>query len=212
MSGYPITLVGLEKARCVVIGGGQVAARKVAALQEAGACPVVISPALCEPLQRQAEAGEICAIWRAYHSGDLAGARLVIAATDDPETNEAVWREAESLGCLVNVVDDPAHCNFYVPATVRRGALTISITTGGSSPALARRLREALELQFDANYGPYLVLLGELRPLVRERIADPAQRRALWRALLDSEILELFRGEAHQAARRRAAEIIDAFS
>jgi precorrin-2 dehydrogenase/sirohydrochlorin ferrochelatase len=212
VSGYPITLVNLKEARCVVVGGGRVAARKIAALREAGARPVVISPALCESLQHQAESGEIQAIERAYRPGDLAGARLVIAATDDPVTNEAIWREAESLACLVNVVDDPAHCNFYVPATVRRGALTISISTGGNSPTLARRIREALEAQFDAAYGPYLALLGELRPLVRERIADPAQRKALWTALVDSEILEWLRNDARRAARKRALEIVDTFS
>ena len=212
MIGYPIALVGLGHARCVVVGGGRVAARKVAALQEAGARPVVISPVLCESLQQQAECGAIEVLERAYRPGDLEGARLVIAATDDPAVNEAVWQEAEARGCLVNVVDDPAHCTFYVPATVRRGALTISISTGGNSPSLARRLREELEAQFDAAYAPYLVLLGELRPLVQERIADPARRKALWAALLHSDLLELLREEKHQAARQRALDIIDRFS
>lgn len=212
MIGYPIALVGLEHARCVVVGGGRVAARKVAALREAGARPVVISPLLCESLQQQAECGEIETIERAYCPGDLERARLVIAATDEPAVNEAVWREAESRGCLVNVVDDPAHCNFHVPATVRRGALTISVSTGGNSPGLARRLRKGLEAQFDAAYEPYLALLGEFRPLVRERIADPAQRKALWAALLDSDLLEWLRDGRRQAARQRALDIIDTFS
>lgn len=212
MIGYPVTLVGLEDARCVVVGGGQVAARKVTALREARACPVVISPTLCESLRCRAERGEIQVIEREYRSKDLEGAWLAIAATDDQSTNEAVWREAKSLGCLVNVVDDPAHCNFHAPASVRRGALTISISTGGNSPALARRLREALETQFDASYESYLAVLGELRPLVRERITDSARRVALWGALLDSEILELCRGREYEAAHQRALEIIDSLS
>ena len=211
MSSYPIALVGLENARCVVVGGGQVAARKVTALREVGARPVVISPVLCEPLQRRAESGEIQAVHREYRQGDLAGARLVIAATDDPVTNEAVWREAETTGCLVNVVDDPARCNFYVPATARRGALTISVSTEGNSPALARRIRETLEDQFDASYEPYLALLGDLRPLVQECVVDPDRRKDLWQALLDSEILELLREGAHQAAPQRALEIIETY-
>jgi precorrin-2 dehydrogenase/sirohydrochlorin ferrochelatase len=210
--GYPIALVGLEHTQCIVVGGGRVAARKVSALRQAGARPVVISPAFCESLRRLAECGEIEAIEHTYRPGDLESARLVIAATDDPAINEAVWREAQSLGCLVNVVDDPAHCNFHVPATVRRGTLAISISTGGNSPALARRLRQGLETQFDAAYEPYLALLGELRPLVRARIADPARRKALWVALLDSDILELLRDGAAQAARQRALELIDTFS
>jgi precorrin-2 dehydrogenase/sirohydrochlorin ferrochelatase len=177
MSGYPITLVGMETARCVVIGGGEVAARKVASLQAAGARPIVISPDLDKSLQEQAEAGEIVAICREYRAGDLAEARLVIAATDDPETNEAVWKEANATGCLVNVVDDPEHCNFYVPATVRRGALSMSVSTGGSSPLLARRIRQSLEQQFDAAYEPYLALLAELRPIVLAKIPDPSRRK-----------------------------------
>lgn len=212
MKGYPVALVHLEQARCVVVGGGRVAARKVAALIEAGAHPVVISPELCATLQAQLDSGEIEAIERTYRPGDLAGVRLAIAATDDPAANEAVWQEAVSLGCLVNVVDDPAHCNFYVPSVLRRGTLTISISTGGNSPSLARRLRETLEAEFDASYEPYLSLLGELRPTVRERIASPAQRQALWTALLDSDVLALFRSDAHQAARQRAMAIVDAFS
>jgi len=210
MSGYPLTLVGLEVARCVVVGGGQVAARKVAAPRQAGARPLVISPALCAPLQRQAEAGEIETLPRAYQPGDLAGARLVIAATDDPGTNEAVWREGQAAGCLVNVVDDPERCNFYVPATVRRGALTLSVSTGGHSPALARRVRQALEGQFDAAYEPYVALLGELRPRVLAQV-PAADRKRLWSALLDSDVLDLLRQGETGPARARAEEIIDTF-
>jgi precorrin-2 dehydrogenase/sirohydrochlorin ferrochelatase len=211
VSGYPVTLVNLANTRCTVIGGGEVAARKVAALREVGARPVVISPALCEALARQAEDGQIDAIAREYRPGDLAEVRLVIAATDDPATNEAVWREAQAVGCLVNVVDDPARCNFHVPATVRRGALTVSVSTGGNSPSLARRIREALEQQFDAAYEPYLALLGELRPVIYERVVDPVRRKALWQALLDSEILDLLRSGRTEAARQHASEIIETF-
>ena len=211
MSGYPITLVDLGNTCCVVVGGGEVAARKVASLREAGARPLVISPALCDALQRRVETGELDVTAREYQPGDLTGVRLVIAATDDPEVNEAVWREAQAAGCLVNVVDDPGRCNFHVPATVRRGALTLSISTGGNSPLLARRIRQVLEEQFDTAYQAYLDLLGRLRPTVQEQIADPAQRKQLWEALLDSDILDLLRADDSRAARHRADEIIEAF-
>jgi precorrin-2 dehydrogenase/sirohydrochlorin ferrochelatase len=210
MSGYPITLVDLANTPCVVIGGGEVAARKVAALREAGARPVVISPALCATLERQVEEGEIDVIQRRYQIGDLAGVRLVIAATNDPATNEAVWREARDIGCLVNVVDDPPRCNFYVPATVRRGALTLAVSTGGRSPLLARRIRKMLEQQFDIAYEAYVELLGELRPRVQEHV-EPTRRKALWMSLLDSDILDLLRSGQTQAARQRAETIVDAF-
>jgi precorrin-2 dehydrogenase/sirohydrochlorin ferrochelatase len=211
MSGYPVTLVGLERARCVVVGGGQVAARKVAGLCQAGARPVVISPAVGEALRCQAEAGEIELIPRSYQAGDLLDARLVIAATDDPGTNEAVWQEALARGLLVNVVDDPLHCNFYVPATVRRGALSLSISTGGTSPALARRIRQDLEEDYGAVYERYLALLGGLRPLIQETVSDGARRKALWEELLDFQILDLLRSGAHEAAELRASEILRAY-
>lgn len=211
MSGYPITLVNLAGLPCAVVGGGSVATRKVADLCEAGARPVVISPVLDESLRRRDEAGEIDVVERAYQPGDLAGVRLVIAATDDPRINEAVWREALAAGCLVNVVDDPQRCNFYVPATVRRGALTLSVSTAGKSPLLARRIRQSLETQFDAAYGAYVDLLGGLRPRVQEQVADPARRKALWSALLDSDLLDLLRNRDTRTARKRAEDIIETF-
>jgi precorrin-2 dehydrogenase/sirohydrochlorin ferrochelatase len=183
----------------------------VAALQEAGAYPVVISPVLCSTLERQAERGEIDAIRRPYQVGDLAGARLVIAATDDSETNEAVWNEAQAVGCLVNVVDDPQRCNFYVPATVRRGALTLSVSTGGKSPLLARRIREALELQYGDVYESYLELLGELRPWLQEHAHEPSRRKEAWGALLDSDVLDLLKAGEARAARQRAQAIVQAY-
>ena len=211
MSGYPITLVDMANTPCVVIGGGEVAARKVAALCEAGARPVVISPALCDSLRFQVDADKIDVVERTYRTGDLAGARLVIAATDNPATHESVWSEAQSVGCLVNIVDDPARCNFHVPAVVRRGALTVSVSTGGNSPLLARRIRETLEQQFDPAYERYLDLLGELRSQVRDQVADPTQRKALWKSLLDSDILDLLRAGQAEQARLRAEEIVETF-
>jgi precorrin-2 dehydrogenase/sirohydrochlorin ferrochelatase len=157
------------------------------------------------------EDDQIDVLPREYQPGDLAEIGLVIAATDNPATNEAVWQEAKATGCLVNVVDDPDRCNFHVPAIVRRGELTLSVSTGGNSPALARRIRRSLEQQFDSAYGPYLALLGELRPLVRERVASQAQRKMLWESLLDTQILELLRAGATDAARERAQEIVESF-
>jgi precorrin-2 dehydrogenase/sirohydrochlorin ferrochelatase len=211
VSGYPVTLVGLEQTRCVVIGGGEVASRKAAALCAAGARPVVISPELCEALERLEEQHQVEAVRRPYRCGDLAGAHLVIAATDDAVTNEVVWQEAQALGCLVNVADDPLRCNFHVPATVRRGPLTLSVSTGGNSPLLARRIREMLEEQFDPAYESYVALLGELRPVVQDQVHDPVQRKALWQALLESEILTLLRSGQTEAAREAANGILERF-
>ena len=208
MTGYPLTLVGLGAARCVVVGGGAVAARKVAGLRQAGAKPIVISPTLCPELETQAAQGGIEVVRRPYQQGDLTGARLVIAATDDPAVNEAVCREAQAVGCLVNVVDDPAHCSFFVPAVVRRGALTIAISTGGKSPTLARRIRQQLESLFDSAYGPLLDLLSRLRPTVQAAVSEPRRRAAFWERLLDSDALDRLRAGDEAGAIAQAEALL----
>jgi len=191
-----------------VVGGGTLARRKARALLDCGARVVVVAGEVCDEL-RAFDGVEV--VQRAFRERDVEGKTLVIAATDDPATNEAVWREAQATGCLVNVVDDPARCNFHMPATIRRGALTLSISTGGNSPALARRIRQTLEQQFATAYEPYVALLGELRPLVQEQMADPVRRKELWETLLDSNILELLRAGESQAAWQRAEEVVKAF-
>ena len=207
MSGYPILLTGLAGRRCVVVGGGAVAARKAQALVEAGARPVVIGPALGAEVEAMAVAGQVEVERRCYRPGDLAGAALAIAATGDREVNVAVAEEARQRGVLVNVVDDPALCTFTVPAVVRRGELVIAISTGGQSPALARRLREMLEEIIDPAYGDLLALLGRLRPRVLNEVPRGRQRQ-VWDRLLDGELLATLQREGSGAAEVRAAEIV----
>lgn len=210
MDTYPISLIGLAERRCVVIGGGVVAARKVAGLLAARAAVTVISPALTPELDRLAADGAVQALRRPYQPGDLAGAFLVIAATDDPAVNQAVWAEANEQGCLVNAVDDPAHSNFIVPAIVRRDEITVAIQTGGASPALARRLRERLEAVFGPEYGVLARLLAELRPELMARFAPGQPRLAAALRLVDSDVLEIIRRDGAEAARARLVELLAA--
>jgi len=207
LTGYPITVVHLHRTRCVVVGGGVVAARKVAGLRAADARVVVISPTLCEPLEDLVARGEVEAVRRAYRTGDLEGAFLVIAATDDPTVNQQVWEEAQTRGVLVNVVDDPTRCTFFLPAVVRRGPLTLAISTGGRCPALARHLRQRLEREFGPAYGPFVELLGELRDRITS-LLPPARRRVFWGRLFRSDVLALLAAGDEAAARRRAEEIL----
>jgi precorrin-2 dehydrogenase/sirohydrochlorin ferrochelatase len=151
-SSYPIVLTDLSMARCVVIGGGAVAERKARQLIEAGARPTVISPAISEALAGWREAGQLEHIARAYAEGDLAGAALVIAATDDAAVNGLAAAEARRLGVLANIADDPGAGSFHTVATVRRGDLLISVSTGGASPGLAARLRRELEERYGPEY------------------------------------------------------------
>lgn len=209
MKTYPICLVGLENRRSVVIGGGKVAARKAQSLLEAGASVSAISPEFCPEFS--ALGGPQAAVEmipRAYQSGDLAGAFLVIAATDDPQVNQAVWREALQQGCLVNVVDDPQHSNFIVPAVVQRGEIKIAVTTGGASPALARRLRERLEALVGPEYADLAALLADLRPELQSRFAAGEPRLAAALRLVDSDLLEILKSAGMQAARHRALQIL----
>jgi siroheme synthase-like protein len=209
---YPINVIGLEQRHSVVIGGGNVAARKVAGLLEAGARVTVISPALAPELETLAETGRIVFIGRDYRTGDLAGAFLAIAATDEPAVNQAVWQEAEQLGCLVNVVDDAAHSNFIVPAVVRRGEVSVAVSTGGASPALARRLRERLETLVGPEYGELADLLAELRPQLLSRFESGEARLAVALRLVDSELPGILRQSGREAALLYALELIDSES
>ena len=200
MKYYTICLVGLPSRQAIVVGGGAVAARKVEGLLEAGAQVKVISPLLTRELQLIASAGVITFLPRPYQDGDLEDAYLVIAATDDPTVNQSVWMEAERRGCLINVVDDPQHSNFILPAVVRRGEVSVAVSTGGNSPALARRLRERIEKLIGPEYGVLAELLGELRP---ELIADFPEGEARLQAALkviDSDILNIIQSQGKDAA------------
>jgi precorrin-2 dehydrogenase/sirohydrochlorin ferrochelatase len=173
MKTYPIFAI-IENKPCLVVGGGAVGERKVADLMAAGALVTVVSRTLTPELAALAERGEITYLPEAFTEGMVEGMALVMAATDDPEVNAAVSAAAQTRAIWVNVADEPQHCTFIVPAQVRRGELTLAISTGGASPALARQLREELEQHFGPEYGPYLDLLQRVRTrLLTERRAHP---------------------------------------
>lgn len=209
MNTYPICLVGLENRRTVVVGGGIVAARKVQALLDAGAPVKAVSPDFCPEFHSiLGSHPELELIWRSYQPGDLAGAFVVIAATDDASVNQEVWREALQRGCLINLVDDPEHSNFILPAVVRRGEIKIAVTTGGASPALARRLRERLEGLFEHEYGDLARLLAELRPELQSRFPSGEPRLQAAMRLVDSDLLQILQRHGMNVAREKALEYL----
>lgn len=189
---YPVALK-LEGRLCIVIGGGMVAFRKVESILEAGARIRLISPEVTPELQRLADEGRIEVIVRPYRAGDVEGAFLVISATNNPAVNREVAAECAARGILINAVDDPENCTFYVPASVRRGDLVISVSTGGKSPMLARKIREQLEEQYGPLYGAYLELIGEIRHNIVRSVQNSAEKDALLKALSAPEILEALR-------------------
>jgi precorrin-2 dehydrogenase/sirohydrochlorin ferrochelatase len=159
---YPLFLDILGK-KCVVVGGGEVAARKVTRLLECGAKVVVVSPKLTPELARLKTEGAIEYFAALYNIQYLEGAVLIIGATDDENTNAAISSDAGRLGIPVNIVDDPQKCTFILPSIMERGDLTFAVSTGGNSPALARYLREELEARYGVEYASLLDILGQLR-------------------------------------------------
>jgi precorrin-2 dehydrogenase/sirohydrochlorin ferrochelatase len=196
----------MQARETVVVGGGQVAARKVEGLLTAGAKVKVISPVLIPELQLQADSGAFIFVQRAYQVGDLENAFLAIAATDAVDVNHAVWAEAIQRGCLINVVDDPEHSTFILPAVLQRGEMSVAVSTGGASPALSRRLRERLEELIGPEYGMLAEIMAELRP---ELLAGfPAGNARLQAALriVDSNILHDIQNQGRDAALTYARE------
>jgi len=159
---YPIFL-DIKDKKCVIVGGGEVAARKAERLLDCGAKVFIISPGLTQELAGLKEKKVISHI-AAQYSGDLIdGAALIIGATDDEKTNAMISLDARGKGIPVNIVDDPQKCDFILPSLVQRGDLAIAIGTGGKSPALARHLREELESEYGKEYEVLLNILGNLR-------------------------------------------------
>jgi precorrin-2 dehydrogenase/sirohydrochlorin ferrochelatase len=165
---YPLFLK-IKGKKCVVVGGGQVARRKVKALLEHGASVEVISPEPCLELAKLAETGEIKLRKRGYQSGDLRGAFLAVAAADSRALNRQVAKEAQKKAVLVNVADAPQNSDFIFPSYLHRGALTVAVSTGGVSPALARKIRTGLEKEIGAEYASLVRLVGEVRTELKRR-------------------------------------------
>lgn len=188
MGYYPV-FFEMNQRRCVVIGGGAVAERKVAGLLEIGASVTVISPQVTETIADWAKLGSIKVLVRRYQRGDLAEYEIVFVATDNSEVNAVVCDEAKSRGVWVNAADDPAHCDFILPSVLRRGNLTVAVSTGGSSPALSRAIREELESYFTKEYEILAGLAAEVREELRQRSIAPDYDT--WRRVLNGDLRQL---------------------
>jgi precorrin-2 dehydrogenase len=197
---YPVNLV-LRGRRCLVIGGGEVAARKVEGLVGAEAIVHVVAPVVSDEIKAMPGV-----TWeeRPYRPGEVAGYRYVVSATDDPEVNRAVFEDGETAGVWVNSADDPANCSATLPAVSRRGPIVVAVSTGGHSPALSGWLRRHVDEELGPEYEVLVKLLSDEREAIRA--AGRSTEDLDWQSALDSEMLELIRaGQVEQARERLQA-------
>ena len=186
---YPVSL-NITGKLCVIVGGGRVAARKVSGLLAAQGRVRIVSPNLISELKELAESSRIEWLKRTYRSGDLAGALLVYAATDNPDVQLQVASEAEQNNQLINVIDTPALCSFQVPAVVRRGDLVLTVSTNGKSPALSSRIRQDLESCFGQEYASLLRLMAVLREQILASNLDCRERKMAFKKILHKDIVD----------------------
>ncbi len=202
--------IDLKTRPCLVVGGGEVAARKVSLLRKAGARVHVVAPELCRELAELAQAGEIEHSPRRFQTQDLDGQTLVIAATDQESVNAQVSELAKARNLPVNVVDQPELCGFIMPSIIDRSPVQIAISTGGASPVLARLLRTRLESYLPAAYGRLAKLVDGFREQVKKRFPSTELRRRFWENVLEGPVAEqLFAGK-EQSARRTLQAAVDA--
>jgi precorrin-2 dehydrogenase/sirohydrochlorin ferrochelatase len=196
---YPL-LVSLHERICLVVGGGGVAERKVRTLLGHGASVRVVARDLTAWLETQRELGRIVTAGAEYHTGQLDGIDLVFAATDDFALNRQVAADARERRIWCNMATEPQLGSCVVPAIVKRGLLTIAVSTGGVSPAVARRVREALEQQFGPEWGPYLVLLGCIRATIQQKQLGTRENQRLFRELAQLPLPEWLRDNQQKTA------------
>jgi precorrin-2 dehydrogenase/sirohydrochlorin ferrochelatase len=205
MSLFPIFLK-LAARPCVVIGAGNIAESKIESLLQAEASVTVVAPQALPRVAAWAAEGALTWHQREYQHGDLTGSFLVVAATNTPPVNRAVFADANAANILVNAVDDPPFCDYYFPSVVRRGELQIAISTAGESPALAQRLRKELNAQLPLDTGEWLMELGRLRREVTavEPIGD--ERKLLLHELAQREVCGYAECPSRMRARQHARE------
>ena len=200
---YPVVL-DLTGRPCLVVGGGAIALRKVSALVEAGARVTVVSPSLTPAVLRLATEAPLRWRPREYAAGDAAGFVLVMVATDDRAVNAAVAAECRERGIWVNCADDPARCDFILPSVLRRGAVTVAVSTGGQSPTLARLLREDLDALLPWDVAALTDVVASVRSALSEDgVSLDAER---WRQALDGELRSLVAAGRTTEARARLKE------
>ena len=197
MKYFPINL-DIADQKVVVVGGGEIASRKVASLARCGAQVTVVSPVFCRTLTRMKGIRRVA---RTYRKGDLKGAAIAVSATDSDKVNRRVYEHAVEAGIPVNVVDQPDLCTFTVPAVISKRDLLVTISTGGGSPALSRRLRKRIEADISSTFVDHLALMKEMRPKVLASGLDLRERKRLFTRMAGQEVHDVLEQYGARAAR-----------
>jgi len=201
---YPI-FIDIEDHEVLIVGGGNVCARKAETMMKYGARVTIASPAFTDEIEQWAADGKLRLRRKTYEVGDLDGASIVIASTDDPCVNARVARDCRRRKIPVNVVDVTHLCEFIVPAIVESGSIQIAVSTGGKSPALARTLKEDLQRSVGPEYDEINQLLGTLRPGAKKVLPTDVDRKRFFDAILADGVLELLRTGRRREAYERIA-------
>ena len=204
---YPI-FANLNGRRCVIVGGGLVAQRKVITLLRFGARVKVVSPTVTKRLAAAVRRGAVTHVARRFRSHDLQGAWLVYAATDDHRINELVFRTATRRRILTNVVDQTPLCSFIAPSIVKRGDLVMAVSTGGASPTLAKLLRRALERLVGRDYAAMARLLESLRGVAKRALPRYDDRKHYFSRLVSGQVFRLVRRGRPRDARQAALKLL----
>jgi siroheme synthase-like protein len=187
---YPLFL-SLAGKLCIVIGGGKVAERKVQGLLKAHAQPRIISPEVTKGIRRLRERGVLEVFERDYREGDLEGACLAFAATDKREINERVREESIARAIPLNIADSPDHCGFIVPSVIRKGPVTVAVSTSGQAPMLSKKLKDQLAEVMGSHYGSYVKKVGAFREFLILHVKDGRKRREVLKRLAQADVAEV---------------------
>jgi precorrin-2 dehydrogenase/sirohydrochlorin ferrochelatase len=207
MAFYPINL-NITGQLCVVIGGGAVATRKITSLLLCDAKVRVISPKISPEIKQLTNKNNLEWMPRVYMRGDLQGAILAFALTDNPDVQHQITTDAKEQGIPINIADNPDACTFQTAATIRRGELLIAISTGGGSPALAATIRQELELRYGPEYGELVKLLTEIRQLTVGQDSSQKQHKLLFTKIIQTNILSLLKKKEWQLLLEQLNEIL----
>ncbi|MGB9499068.1 MAG: bifunctional precorrin-2 dehydrogenase/sirohydrochlorin ferrochelatase [Dissulfuribacterales bacterium] len=207
MNFYPIYL-NIKNRKCLVVGGGAVAARKAETLAKCGAIVMVVSQDFTESLHEIEKRSAVTLICRPYESSDLDGKFLVIGATNNEELNRNISADAEKRNMLCNIADVPDICNFILPSIICRGDFSIAISTSGKSPAFAKKLRKDFEKTFGEEYARFLTLMGAVRNKLLAEKHAPEAHKPLFEKLINSGLIDLIKNNRTKDINRLLDEIL----